>query len=210
MDIADLRKEYARATLEPAHVHADPFEQFAKWLQQAIDAAIAEPTAMTVATVDEADCPSARILLLKGISEGEFVFFTNYESHKAHELAVHPQAALLFFWPELERQVRIEGSVGKTSAAESDTYFRSRPLESRIGAWASPQSEVIVDRSVLEERTAEIRHRYGDDPPRPPHWGGYRLQPRQFEFWQGRPNRLHDRLRYRRVEQAWLIERLAP
>ncbi|HKO87152.1 MAG TPA: pyridoxamine 5'-phosphate oxidase [Burkholderiales bacterium] len=210
MDIANLRKEYTHATLEPSHVHGDPLLQFDKWLRQAIDSAIPEPTAMTLATVDDAGRPSARMLLLKGVSEGDFVFYTNYRSRKGNELATHAEAALLFFWPELERQVRVEGSVKQTTAAESDEYFQSRPLASRIGAWASPQSEIIQDRAILAERMAEFGRRYGENPPRPPHWGGYRLRPRAIEFWQGRPNRLHDRLRYSLREAGWVIERLAP
>lgn len=210
MNIADLRKEYTRAKLDREHVAADPLAQFETWFQEAVQAQILEPSAMTLATVDAAGQPAARIVLLKGVSEGDFLFFTNYHSQKGRELAARPQAALLFFWPELERQVRVEGTVGFATAQESDAYFASRPLASRIGAWASPQSEKIPDRTVIEQNVAAMSARYGDQPPRPPHWGGYRLHPRTFEFWQGRENRLHDRLLYTRAGKAWHIERLAP
>jgi len=208
--LADLRKNYSLGSLDVADVHPDPIQQFHTWFAQALDAKLPEPNAMTVATVDAAGRPAARILLIKGADERGFVFFTNYESRKGHELAVNPHASLLFHWIELERQVRIEGKVERTSDAESDAYFASRPLGSRIGAWASEQSAVIDSRATLEAREADIRAKFGDNPPRPPHWGGYRLVPDTLEFWQGRPSRLHDRIRYTRAGDGWQIDRLSP
>lgn len=209
-DIAALRKSYERAELDESASHADPLQQFALWLQQALDARLPEPNAMTLATVGEDGRPSSRIVLIKGFDERGIVWFTNYASRKGRELAAHPVAALQFHWVELERVVRIEGNVSKTSEAESDAYFRSRPLDSRIGAWASPQSEVIASRAVLVANAAKAGAQYLLDPPRPPHWGGYRLAPDRWEFWQGRKSRLHDRLRYRLDGGAWVRERLAP
>lgn len=212
VNIADLRREYARAELSEGDVDPDPTRQFERWLGEAIRAGVPEPTAMTLATADERGRPSARIVLCKGAGADGFVFFTNYDSRKGRELAMRPEAALLFHWVELERQVRIEGIVGKVSAAESDEYFASRPPLARIGAWASPQSETIADRHWLEGRFASMQARFASDGdvPRPPHWGGYRLQPDTLEFWQGRSSRLHDRIRYVRDGALWRIDRLAP
>ncbi len=209
--LAELRNDYARGSLDEQHVDADPIRQFQLWFQQALDAQVPEPNSMTLATVDEQGQPSARIVLVKGADERGFVFFTNYESRKGHDLAINPRASLLFYWIELERQVRIEGKVEKTSAHESDAYFASRPLGSRIGAWASEQSREIAGRTLLEEREKAFAERFGDHPPRPPHWGGYRLVPAKIEFWQGRPSRLHDRILYtRNADASWQISRLAP
>ncbi|KVD99887.1 MULTISPECIES: pyridoxamine 5'-phosphate oxidase [Burkholderia] len=211
--LADLRINYSRASLDEADAAPDPFAQFDRWFKEALAAKLPEPNTMTLATVGADGRPSARIVLIKGVDERGFVFFTNYESRKGHDLAVHPHAALLFYWIELERQVRIEGRIEKTSAEESDRYFASRPLGSRIGAWASDQSTVIDSRATLEAREKAVGERYGDNPPRPPHWGGYRLVPDAIEFWQGRPSRLHDRLLYTRDTAAasgWTISRLSP
>ena len=208
--IADLRKSYERAELDENASHADPLDQFRQWLQEAIDAQVPEPNAMTLATVDAAQRPSTRVVLIKGLDERGIVWYTNYDSRKGQALAGNPYAALQFHWVELERVVRIEGRVEKVSAQESDAYYASRPLDSRIGAWASPQSQVIAGRATLVANAAKYGALYLLNPPRPPHWGGYRLLPERWEFWQGRKSRLHDRLRYRLEGQNWLRERLAP
>jgi len=210
MSLADLRQNYVKHTLLESEAAASPFQQFSTWFEQAAAAHVPEPNAMTLATADAQGRPSARIVLLKGADERGFAFYTNYQSRKGHELDARPQASLLFFWQQLERQVRIEGTVERVAPEESDAYFASRPAGSRIGAWASPQSQPI-SRQDLEAREAEYRQRYGEHIPRPPHWGGYRVVPDSFEFWQGRPSRLHDRLVYRRDAQgAWQVVRLAP
>ncbi|UAY52261.1 pyridoxamine 5'-phosphate oxidase [Ferruginibacter albus] len=210
--IADIRTEYKLQSLAESDVAANPVEQFSKWWDAAIKSNIDEVNAMTLATATPTGKPFARIVLLKGFDEKGFSFYTNYESDKGLELASNPQAALLFFWKELQRQVRIEGTVEKLSAEESDVYFASRPEGSRIGAWASPQSKVVSTRNELEESFLAYEKEFkGKDIPRPPHWGGYRIVPKQIEFWQGRPNRLHDRIQYSlQKDNNWKIERLAP
>ena len=209
-DLASLRKSYERAALDEEASLADPIAQFELWLNQALEAQLPEPNAMTLATVGADARPSTRVVLIKGVDARGLVWFTNYESRKGQELALHPHAALQFHWVELERVVRIEGVVSKVSDEESDAYFASRPLDSRIGAWASPQSQPIASRAVLVANAAKYSAQFLLQPPRPPHWGGYRLQPDRFEFWQGRPSRLHDRLRYRMQNGVWIKERLAP
>ncbi|MCE1250252.1 MAG: pyridoxamine 5'-phosphate oxidase [Comamonadaceae bacterium] len=208
--IADLRKSYERAELSEDASLADPLQQFDQWFQQALSAQVPEPNAMTVATVGPDLRPSTRIVLIKGYDAQGIVWYTNYASRKGRELAGNPFAALQFHWIELERVVRIEGQVQPVSAAESDAYFASRPLDSRIGAWASPQSQVIPGRSLLVANAAKYGAQFLLQPPRPPHWGGYRLVPERWEFWQGRKSRLHDRLQYRRESESWRRERLAP
>ena len=209
-DIANLRKSYERAELSEAASHADPVRQFAQWFDEARRSAVPEPNAMTLATVGSDLRPSTRVVLIKEFDARGIVWYTNYDSRKGCELAGNPFAALQFHWVELERVVRIEGRVEQVDAAESDAYYASRPLDSRIGAWASPQSQVIESRTVLVSAAAQYGARFLLNPPRPPHWGGFRLVPDRWEFWQGRKSRLHDRLRYRWDGGAWVRERLAP
>jgi pyridoxamine 5'-phosphate oxidase len=208
--IAQLRKNYTFGQLSETEVPRDPMPLFQLWFDQAVQAQCPEPNSMTLATADQAGNPSARIVLLKGADQNGFTFFTNYQSQKGRELAMRPQAALLFHWHELERQVRIKGIAEPVSATESDEYFHSRPAASRIGAWASPQSSTIPNREFLEQAEKRFQAEFGDTPPRPEHWGGYRLQPTEMEFWQGRPSRLHDRIHYKLEGSSWKIERLAP
>lgn len=210
--VADLRKDYQIQGLSETDVDPNPFKQFQVWFDQALAAQLPEPNAMTVATVTKSGKPRARIVLLKGFDERGFVFYTNYHSHKGQELADNPQAAIAFWWAELERQVRIEGRVLKVSDQDSDEYFHSRPFNSRLGAWASEQSQVIENRQVLEQRWQELKTKYeNQDIPRPPHWGGFRVVPTEIEFWQGRPSRLHDRLLYTlKDDDRWQIDRLSP
>ncbi len=212
MNLDDLRREYTQRGLRVEDLVADPFMQFGAWFDEVALADIREPNAMTLATATPDGRPSARMVLLKGVDARGFAFFTNYESRKGAELAANPQAALVFFWVQLERQVRVEGRVERLSTEESDEYFASRPEGSQLGAWASRQSAVLADRGLLEARYEELRAQYeGHEVPRPPFWGGYRVVPETVEFWQGRVNRLHDRLRYRRQDDgSWVIERLSP
>ena len=213
VNIGDLRQDYSRQTLLETNADVNPFLQFQHWFAQALNSQVIEPNAMTLATITTDGKPAARIVLLKDFDERGFVFYTNFQSRKGQELAQTPAAALVFWWGELERQVRIEGAITVVSEAEADAYFQSRPRGSQLGAWVSRQSQMIGDRSVLEDRLEQLEQEYGDRPiPRPPHWGGYRLAPTYFEFWQGRSNRLHDRLCYRHTTAAniWQIKRLSP
>jgi pyridoxamine 5'-phosphate oxidase len=209
--LSDLRKEYIRAGLDESDADPDPIEQFRKWFDEALAADLHEPNAMTLATATPDGKPSARIVLLKGFDARGFVFYTNYEGRKGRELAENPRAALVFYWGELERQVRVEGRVWRVLEEESDAYYASRPRGSRLGAWASAQSRSVERRELVEERLRELEREYtGREVPRPPFWGGYRVEPEEIEFWQGRENRLHDRLVYRRSSDGWRIERLQP
>jgi pyridoxamine 5'-phosphate oxidase len=210
-DLSDLRREYAARSLDAGDVDADPFTQFRRWFDEATGAGVPEPNAMTLATATREGLPSARVVLLKGLDARGFVFFTNYESRKGVELADNPRAALVFLWHEVERQVRVEGTVERVSAAESDAYFAVRPRASQLGAWASPQSRSVADRAALAASFAEVTARFGEaEPPRPAHWGGYRVIPTALEFWQGRRSRMHDRLVYERSGEGWRLTRLAP
>lgn len=210
MSIASIRQTYEKHVLVEESAKACPIDQFSLWFDEALAQKVPEPTAMALSTADASGRPSSRMVLLKGFDPEGFVFYTNYHSRKGHEIAAQPWASLLFFWQPLERQVRIEGVIDTVSAADSDAYYKSRPLGSRIGAWASAQSQPVT-LDALTAKAAEIQARYGDDPPRPDHWGGYRLRPAYFEFWQGRPSRLHDRLTYQRTDQgAWAMGRLSP
>ncbi len=212
VNIADIREGYEREGLTEQEVSRNPITQFEKWMQEAVDAGISQPNALTLATASKEGRPSARIVLLKAVSEAGFVFYTNYNGRKGRELAENPYASMVFLWPSLSRQVRIEGMVSKVDAATSDAYYHSRPRGSQLGAWASPQSEVVADRQDLEDALVQYTTQFEDQQvPRPEHWGGYCLKPDAIEFWQGRPSRLHDRLLFRREDnQPWRIERLAP
>lgn len=209
--INTLRHDFSKQTLDEKDVNQSPFLQFEKWFKEAVDAHVNEPNAMTVATATKQGKPSARILLLRNFNENGFVFYTNYDSRKGHDILENPQAALLFFWPELERQVRIEGVLEKQSAEESDVYFQTRPRTSKLGAWTSPQSKVVANRNELDGAYQKMESKFPDENvPRPEHWGGYILKPISIEFWQGRPSRMHDRILYSKISDNWKIERLAP
>jgi pyridoxamine 5'-phosphate oxidase len=211
MNLAELRRDYARAVLDESSTEADPLQQLRRWLNDAADAQVAEPSAMTLATATREGRPSARIVLLKGLDERGLVFFTDSRSRKGEELAQNPLAALVFWWCELERQVRVSGTVSRIAETESEAYYHSRPLGSRLSAWASHQSQVVSGRAALEAQWEALSRRHAAEAvPKPPYWGGYRVQADEYEFWQGRPNRLHDRLRYRKGTDGWLIERLSP
>lgn len=211
-NIAELRKEYSRATLDISNILPDPIKQFEKWFNEALQAGVAEPNAMHLATVNEQSRPSSRIVLLKGIENNKFLFYTNYQSKKGNELDTNPACAITFFWPDIERQVRIEGTAERVDAKMSDEYFQSRPRGSQIGAWASPQSSMINNRSILEERASQIEKKFETTKvlPRPNQWGGYQIEPLLIEFWQGRANRLHDRIQFVKLDNVWKIYRLAP
>lgn len=211
-DLSAIRNEYAMASLDTTSIDRNPLKQFEKWLNEALTAELPEPTAMNLATLSAGQRPTSRIVLLKGIEQERFVFYTNYHSQKGQELEANPSCALNFFWPQLERQVRIEGVAERVDTSLSDAYFKSRPRGSQVGAWASPQSSIIKSREILEERVNQIELRFKDQPtlPRPHQWGGYAVAAHEIEFWQGRPNRLHDRIVYTFVNQEWQIHRLAP
>ncbi|KXK44163.1 MAG: pyridoxamine 5'-phosphate oxidase [Chlorobi bacterium OLB5] len=209
-EIQKLRRQYSKSTLTTAAVSKDPFKQFEKWFNEVLKSGFLEPNAMTLATADISGKPSSRIVLLKGFDEKGFIFFSNYKSKKGRELEVNPQASLLFYWDKLERQVRIEGKAEKLTNNESDNYFQTRPYKSRLGAWASKQSNVIESRNVIVKEFLKYMVKFRNHVPLPPDWGGYRIIPESFEFWQGRPNRLHDRIKYTKFKSGWKIERLAP
>ncbi|MEO7659992.1 MAG: pyridoxamine 5'-phosphate oxidase [Pyrinomonadaceae bacterium] len=209
-DLAGLRREFSSVGLLKSEVTADPLEQFASWMNDALQADVIDANAMTVSTVGGDGRPSARVVLLKYFSEEGFAFFTNYDSKKGEDLAANPFAVFHFFWPQLDRQIAISGSIEKTSREESEKYFNSRPVESRIGAWASNQSRIIESREILDNRVAELRQKFGNDVPLPPFWGGFRMKPNKYEFWQGRQNRLHDRICYSLEGETWKIARLSP
>lgn len=212
LSLADLRKEYSMASLDVSNVQQDPIDQFEKWFQEAQQSAIPEPNAMTLATVNAQGRPTSRIVLLKGIENRKFVFYTNYQSVKGRELEQNPACAVTFFWPELERQVRMEGVASRVDEKTSEIYFQSRPRGSQVGAWSSPQSTILENRKILEERVEQIEKKFAglDVLPKPHQWGGYAIDPLVIEFWQGRPSRLHDRIQYNKVDDAWKIYRLAP
>jgi pyridoxamine 5'-phosphate oxidase len=211
-NITDLRQEYSRSTLDFSNVLKDPLKQFEKWFDEALASGITEPNAMHLATVNEQGKPSSRIVLLKGLDGNKFIFYTNYQSKKGRELELNPACALAFFWPDIERQVRIEGTAERVDPRLSEEYFQSRPRGSQIGAWASPQSTIIKDREILDERAKQIEKRFEQEKvlPKPNQWGGYQIDPLQIEFWQGRPSRLHDRIQFTKVDGEWKINRLAP
>jgi pyridoxamine 5'-phosphate oxidase len=211
-NLAELRKEYLLATLDVSNVHYDPIKQFEKWFDETLQAAVVEPTAMHLSTVNSEGKPSGRIVLLKGIQNNKFQFYTNYQSKKGKELDENPACALTFFWPDIERQVRIEGVVERVDSKTSEEYFQSRPRGSQIGAWSSPQSSIIKDRAILEQRASQIEKKFENEKvlPKPNQWGGYQVDPLMFEFWQGRASRLHDRIQYVKVDGIWKIYRLAP
>lgn len=210
--LADIRKDYTKATLDSTSVDKNPIRQFEKWFDEAIKSEMTEPTAMNLATITSNGSPSSRIVLLKGIENDQFIFYTNYQSQKGKELEINPACALTFFWPDLERQIRIEGVAARVAPDISDAYFKSRPRGSQVGAWASPQSTIIKDRKILEDRVKEIEKRFEDEKvlSRPNQWGGFGVDPFEIEFWQGRSSRLHDRIVYTKVDQLWKINRLAP
>jgi pyridoxamine 5'-phosphate oxidase len=211
-NIANIRKDYRKATLDVGSVDANPVVQFEKWFGEALNSEVMEPNAMNLSTVNEQGKPSARMVLLKGLENGRFVFYTNYQSKKGKELENNPACALTFFWPELERQVRVEGVASRVEPGLSDVYFQSRPRESQMGAWASPQSVLVESRSILEQRFHEMEKKFEGHAvlPRPHQWGGFQVEPLQIEFWQGGPGRMHDRIQYVKVDAAWKIYRLAP
>lgn len=211
-NLADLRNEYTKASLDIAAVDKNPINQFNHWFSEALTLEVLEPNAMNLATINETGRPSSRIVLLKGVEDGGFIFFTNYQSHKGRDLEKNPACALTFFWPEMERQIRIEGIAERISAEESEKYFRSRPRGSQIGAWASPQSSIIKDRTLLEDRVKQLEKKFEGEStlPKPNQWGGFAVSPILLEFWQGRKNRLHDRIQYTKVDGKWIIHQLAP